>query len=141
MTDEQAEALSAADRLAIQELIARYNWAVDLSNGTDFADTFTPDGEFDSPTVRLRGRDELRRFGSGEGRAPRKPEERGQHWLTNIILDGHADRASLKAYVCYQRREDGEIKTTTMGFYQDDLVKLDGCWHFACRRFRPWPPE
>jgi hypothetical protein len=63
-----------------------------------------------SPSVQLRGRDELRRFGSGEGRPPRKPEERGQHWLTNIVLDGNAHRASLKAYLCYQWREDGQIE-------------------------------
>jgi hypothetical protein len=141
LTADQADALSAADRLAIQELLARYNWAIDLNNGSEFAATFTPDGDFDSPTVRLHGREELHRFASGEGRPPRKPEERGQHWLTNILVDGNTDRATLKAYLCYQRREDGGIKTTTIGFYQDDLIKLDGRWHFACRRFRPWPPE
>jgi hypothetical protein len=141
LTADQADALSIADRLAIQELLARYNWSIDLSNGLDFAETFTPDGEFDSPSVRLRGRDELRRFGSGEGRPPRKPEERGQHWLTNIVIDGNAQRASLKAYLCYQRREGGQITTSSMGFYEDDVVKLDGRWHFACRRFQPWPPQ
>ncbi len=141
MIDNRVETLSTADRLAIQELIARYNWAVDLSHGDDFAETFTPDGVFDSPTVQLHGRDELRRFASGEGRPPRKPEDRGQHWLTNIIVEGDGERATLKAYLCYQRRDDDQVKTTTMGFYQDDLVRLDGRWLFACRRFRPWPPE
>jgi hypothetical protein len=141
LSADQTDVLSAADRQAIQELLARYNWAIDLNNGSDFAATFTPDGEFDSPTVRLRGRDELRRFASREGRPPRAPDERGQHWLTNIIVEGNANRANLKAYLCYQRREDGQIKTSTMGFYQDDLVKLEGRWHFASRRFRPWPPE
>jgi hypothetical protein len=138
---ESEDVLSSADRWAIQELIARYNWAIDLSDGAAFADTFAPDGEFDSPAVRLRGTAELRRFGSGEGRPPRPPEERGQHWLTNIIVDGTSARAHLKAYLCYQRRDGADIKTSTLGYYEDDLVKLDDRWRFACRRFRPWPPD
>jgi hypothetical protein len=140
VTTDQGDELSTIDRLAIQELLARYSWAIDLGQGEDFAATFTPDGTFDSPAIQLHGRDELQRYGNGEGRPARAPEDRGQHWLTNIVLAGTATRASLKAYLCYQRRDAARVIGTTLGYYQDELVKHDGQWRFAVRRFRPWPP-
>lgn len=51
--------LSLADRLEIQELIARYCWALDTRDGDAYAATFIPDGVFQGIGSRGRGHDEL----------------------------------------------------------------------------------
>jgi uncharacterized protein (TIGR02246 family) len=131
--------LSALDRLEIQELAARYCWADDTGDGEAFAAVFTPDGVFKSTRHNARGRAEL--VALGKSIAPPKPAGI-QHWVTNMVIDGDAERARVKFYfVAHRIDENGVATTSSLGYYLDDVVKLDGRWLFAQRHFRPWPPE
>ena len=82
------EELSTDDVVAIQQLVARYNFAVDGGDPDAFAGTFTPDGEFGAGGQVMRGHDELRAFVVGRaGIAPRR------HLVSSIVVDGDGDRA------------------------------------------------
>jgi hypothetical protein len=54
-----APALTATDYMQIRQLVARYAYALDTAgnNGYDFADLFTPDGQFIDPNAT--GREQL----------------------------------------------------------------------------------
>jgi len=32
------------------------------------------------------------------------------------------------------------VSSGSLGYYEDELVKVDGAWRFARRHFRRWPP-
>src|SRR5262245_63320914 len=57
--------LTAQDYLDIQQLVARYAYAMDsgADNGFAYADLFTPDGEFVAPGGTIRGREALAEIG------------------------------------------------------------------------------
>jgi hypothetical protein len=131
--------LSAVDRLEIRELIARYNWAIDTRDGLGVADTFTADGVFDGATI-FRGRDELIGFGELRHRPPALPGVGAQHWTTNLVLDGNSQRVKARMYFIRENVDNGSVSAGVLGYYNDELVKVDGRWLFASRRFRTWPP-
>jgi hypothetical protein len=131
-----SEPLSLLDRVEIEELIARYNWAIDTSDGPGLADTFTADGAFVG-TREFRGREALIGFGAGTHHGPIPP---AQHWVTNMVLEGDTELARLKAYFVRQNVEDGQVITTNLGYYDDELVRVEGRWLFSVRRFILWPP-
>ena len=136
-----AEQLSVADRLDIQELVARYNWAIDTHDGEGVAATFVPDGAFEMGARFIQGHDALVAFGSGVHLPPRPATWGNQHWVTNMVLEGDAERVTARSYLA-RHTVDGEEKgVATIGHYLDQLVKLDGHWRFQHRLFRNWPPE
>ena len=103
-------------------------------DGEAFAAVFTPDGVFKSTRHNARGRAEL--VALGKSIAPPKPAGI-QHWVTNMVIDGDAERAQVKFYFVAQRiDENGAVTTSSLGYYLDDVVKLDGRWLFAQRHFR-----
>jgi hypothetical protein len=139
MSQHAAEPLSLADRLGIQELIARYNWAIDTRDGVGVADTFVPDGIFDGGGI-VRGREALIAFGALPNRPPAEPGSGAQHWVTNLVFDGDHSRARVKSFFIRQNVEDGVVTSTNLGYYRDDVVNVDGGWLFERRRWRRWPP-
>jgi len=55
--------LSVEDRLDIQELFAKYCWALDLGDADAFVQCFTEDGEFDHLWQgKMHGREAIRRI-------------------------------------------------------------------------------
>jgi uncharacterized protein (TIGR02246 family) len=96
-----SSSLTLADRLEIQELIARYCWALDTRDGDAYAATFVPDGVFDGVATRARGHDELRAL----PRALHPDQIETQHWVSNLVLEGDAQRAIAKSYVIAYRSD------------------------------------
>ena len=123
--------LSAADRLEILELAARYNHAIDHRRGEEWADVFTADGQLITDgTVRAAGREGLLEH-------IRRAQASGQkvrHWICNAVIDGDGDLAHLMMYVLAYVFTDGNITPTIMGQYDDDLVREGGRWKFRTRR-------
>src|SRR5262245_41536992 len=79
-----AGTLTAGDYIEIQQLVARYAYAVDThaDNGYAYADLFAPDGVFGGKT---KGREALAEL------ARTTQKERGgssytRHYLTNVII-------------------------------------------------------
>jgi uncharacterized protein (TIGR02246 family) len=141
MAGVEPEPLSLADRIEIRELIARYNWAIDTRDGVGVADTFIADGVFDGERGEpVRGRDQLIAFGELRHRPPAEPGSGSQHWVTNLVFEGHHARARVKSFFIRQNVERGSVTSTNLGYYRDDLVNVDGRWLFERRRWRLWPP-
>ena len=120
--------LTTADRLEILNLAARYNHAFDSQQSDAWADTFTPDGIFESSNGRAVGREELRLYNANrEGATTRR------HWIDNIVIEGDGDTAQLRCYLWLIDITKGGAPVTT-GAYNDDLTRIDGVWKFTHRR-------
>ena len=117
--------LSSADKLEIQELIARYNHAVDSGDTAAYAATFTEDGSFGGSRDVVEGRENLASMAARAGG--------GRHWTANHIIEGSGDAATLRCYVMVTRTQDGTQINST-GLYTDELRKVDGAWLFSKRR-------
>jgi SnoaL-like domain len=125
--------LSAEDQLAIRDLAARYNHAIDGGHGAAYADTFVDDGVLDAGALLVEGRTALEQFGNsfaGSVRAPR-------HIATSLVIDGDGDQAELRAYVQMFAMvgEPPRHEVTASGTYRDTLVRLNGHWRFVQRTF------
>ncbi len=126
-------ALSIEDQLAIQQLVARYNHAIDSGDAAAYADTFTDDGVLDAGDLVLcwmRGALCLRRRLSPyrSGPAPHR-QQRGHRWGRRP--------GQLRAYVQLfgLAGEPPRQEVRASGIYTDTLVKEDGRWRFVRRTF------
>lgn len=128
--------LSVEDRLEIHELVARYNRANDVGTPQEWASTFTPDGVFDSPIIgRHQGTEELVQAIQDLRAQPDYARySAGQHWTTNIILEGDGDQAQLWANVMLVIPGEPVPYVSVMGKYDDRLKKIEGEWKFSLRR-------
>jgi 3-phenylpropionate/cinnamic acid dioxygenase small subunit len=113
--------LSTDDIIAIQQLVARYAVAVDTDDAGGFLACFTPDGAFSSSFANARGREELLAM-RGRG-----VPGRTRHFITNLIIEGDGDNATVNAYLFSTRPV---LQDSTVGTYENDVVKLDGKWQF-----------
>lgn len=133
--------MTAADRLAIHELLARYAWALDTGDEAAFLACFADDGElvwdvFDEPG-RWRGPAALQRF---IAYFRSRPESAGrQHHVGNVVLDATPDGVLSKAYVLVALRDGaGPHRLNVMGWYEDLLQQRNGRWCIARRCIRDW---
>ena len=128
-------ALSTEDVLAIHELAARYNHAVDSGDGVGFAATFTDEGALVSGE-RIQGRAALTAF--AQGLPSRLPKTR--HVVSNLVVEADPidpDAATLRAYLALYAGvgEGGAPALVGLGTYADTLRREDGRWRFAERVF------
>jgi uncharacterized protein (TIGR02246 family) len=125
--------LTVDDQLAIQQLAARYNHAIDSGDSTAFAGSFVEDGVLHAGELLVQGRVALEQFGQSFHTSVRAP----RHVATNLVIDGHGDQATLRAYVqMYALLGDPpRQQITASGTYDDTLSKVDGNWRFVRRTF------
>jgi hypothetical protein len=124
--------LSVEDQLAIQQLYAKYNHAIDSGNGSGWAATFVDDGVFSSATGTFTGSEQLSGFASGFG-----SRLKARHWTNNLVLDGDGKTATGSCYLVLFRLTPGEQPPAgilTTAIYNDELTKgADGGWRFTKR--------
>jgi hypothetical protein len=135
--------MDVADRLAIEDLYARYCVALDSGDEDGWVATFTEDGEF-LGRAPARGRRELRAYHRDRMAARvTEPFTNPQHWTTNLLLQGEAPEVRGFAYVMRIATlgGDGGVQIVREGAYRDLIRKVDGRWLFASRRvsFEPLP--
>ncbi len=129
--------LTEADHREIVELVARYNWALDVTrNPAAVADCFTEDGVFVSGNgTGGRTRDGLREYFGGGGERLRPggaPVLR--HWTTNHLIDGDGNEATHSAYILLIALGEAGARIDRTGVYRDRLRRVDGRWLFAERQ-------
>ena len=90
-----APVLTAMDYVQLKQLVTRYAYALDTggNNGYDFADLFTPDGEFIDPNAK--GREQLAAF----GRNPLMGPLNTIHYGMGLVLEATPDGAVGRQYV------------------------------------------
>lgn len=128
--EEDIVALSAEDRLAILNLTARYNFAIDNGEADVWASTFTADGVFDSMMGTHSGTAELQAFAADFAVKMAGAE----HWVSNQEINGDGETATHRCYLQLIKVESGE--SLGRAKYNDELVKVDGEWKFTKRIVR-----
>ena len=122
--------LNAEDQLAIQQLYARYNHAIDSGKADAWAETFTEDGVFaSSASGTTTGREALRAFATAFS-----SRLKARHWTNNLVLEATPDGAKGTCYLMLLRLSEGQpASPIATGIYRDDLVKGAQGWRFAKR--------
>jgi len=140
---QNAAKLSAQDYLDIQQLVARYAYAMDSGsdNGFAYADLFTADGEFVSPAGTIKGREALAEAGRSGFVNGHKPTTGVSHFIVNNVVTPSAQGATGKQYVVLvnigENDKPGGSFSDVGGHYEDVYVKTAQGWKFKRREFVP----
>ena len=125
--------LTAEDYIEIQQLVARYPYALDQNpdEGLSYANLFTPDAVFRQP--RTEGRQNLATMAS---RAPHGAKYT-RHFLANHVIEATTDGAVGKQYlVAVDIGESGQPSSIFLGgHYEDVYAKTPEGWRFKTRTF------
>ena len=142
-----AGGLSTQDYIDIQQLASRYAFLIDTctNGGQDFADLFTPDGEFSvsqewgvAGARKTKGRAALIDAAGGDGkggcRDPKSLMGYGiSHIVANHVITPSADGASGKSYLLAIGVGGDPTKIERQGGYEDVYVKTPAGWRFKSR--------
>ena len=141
-----AETSYADDRAQIEDLQARYLFALDFHDPQLYASTFTPDGILDYGEGDVKGREAIIKVIAGmPGNRPAPPPAPGQpvlrpsagrHQITNIVIKVDGNKAMSRSAWFHVGNDNPERRNTIGGFghYEDDLVKVNGQWFFTKRK-------
>jgi ketosteroid isomerase-like protein len=132
-----------SDRAEIEDLMARYLFAMDYLDAEAYAGCFTEDGVLDWAYGVARGRDEIRAEAEGFAKS-----------MGELFTDHKGNPAKLRHTVCQKAIKvegdrawntglwwemtnggpDGGVATPSFGLYEDELVRVDGRWLFKFRK-------
>jgi hypothetical protein len=124
----QSGTLTTDDYIAIQQLYARYNVAIDTGDAEAWAATFTPDGNFNNSN---KGHDALVQF-IKDWREKRDGANR-RHWNSNLVITPAANGASGSVYLMLMNIGVRPAAVAMTARYQDTLVKTALGWRFKER--------
>src|SRR5215470_14080358 len=129
----------AEDRAAIEDLQARYLFALDFHDPDGYVSTFTPDGVLDYGSGEVKGREAIKaviaRMPSPGSTAGVRPAA-ARHNISNIVIKVDGDHAAGRSYWFHYSNDNPQRRGVFDGFghYEDQLVKIDGKWLFAKRK-------
>ena len=139
-----AKPLTVADRIAINDLLAEYAWALDTGDVDALIACFTSDAVvieevFEDPD-RWEGCENIRRFAEHYRNVPNFPGR--QHHVSQLIVKGNSKDCSARSFA-FVTECQGEPPYTLRfaGYYEDKLVKLRQRWLFRERIIRLWDGE
>ena len=131
------------DRAQIEDLQARYLFALDFFDMDTYVSTFTEDGILDIVEYQVQGRDEIRKsleesrsvFDPSSENAEGLYRPTGRHNITNIVLKIDGDKAVGRAYWFHygNNNPDRRAGVDAYGHYEDEMVKVNGQWLFSKR--------
>ena len=120
-----------AEKLAIQELCARYCHTIDSQDSEGWAQCFTPDGVFEFDGWAIRGRPALAEYAEVHARVMRC-----RHLTLNCLYEVSGDRATGRSTTVVTLATEGGYKILGQGAYEDQMVREGGQWRIALRRVR-----
>jgi hypothetical protein len=132
------------DRALIEDLQARYMFALDFRDADTYALTFTQDGVLDYGPV-VKGRDAIRNLiaGMAKSDAERASQDTsglrpavGRHNISNIVIKIDGNKAVGRAYWFHYGNNNPKRAAglDSFGHYEDEMVKVDGKWLFSKRK-------
>lgn len=129
----------ADDRAGIEDLMARYLFALDFFDADAYAQCFAEDGVLDWAMGLAQGREAIRAEAAGMKASMASvfgAETTIRHFVTNIAISVDGDRATTRAawFEAYNNGPEGAPKMGTFGHYEDELARIDGHWRFKRRR-------
>jgi len=134
--------LAIEDRLAIQDLLTAYSWALDTGDTDAFVNLFTADGRmveevFEEPDV-WEGRAGIRKLSEHYFNVPNFPGR--QHHVGQSVFSGSGERIGVKSFAFVTECQGKPPYLLRFaGWYDDVVVKeADGQWRFKSRIVRLW---
>ena len=143
--DSSGECSYAADRALIEDLQARYMFALDFGDLDAYVATFAEDGILDIGEGEWQGRDTIKMILESIPQQEDVPSDNdsiklhpatGRHNFTNIVLKIEGDTAYGRAYWFHMGNNNPERRANlnSYGHYEDVIVKVDGEWLFNKRK-------
>jgi uncharacterized protein (TIGR02246 family) len=130
------------DRIAVEDVMARYVWAVDSLDPEGYVAVFTEDAVIDSNGNISKGREEIRKIvlsliqRRDDNKAKGLPASNLYHMIGNVRITfpkpGEALHQSYWQTV--YRDKDGKMTAAAMGRSEDRLVKRNGKWLIQARK-------
>ena len=127
--------LTAADYLELQQLVARYSYAVDMhgGDGSAYAALFAPDGNLGT---QAKGTAQLAEF-AAQTNKDRSGPAFARHFVTNVVIKPAPGGATGRSYlVTLDISESGQpAKMISGGHYDDVYVKTPQGWRIKSRNY------
>ena len=142
MTSGATQTSYAEDRAAIEDLQARYLFAMDFHDPDLYVQTFTEDGILDVGSGEIRGREAIKEVIARMPNPPAPPADSGlwqavgRHNISSIVIKIDGDKATGRAYWFHYSNDTPNRRAVFDGFghYEDELARIDGQWLFTKRR-------
>lgn len=133
---------SYEDRIAVEDVMARYVWAVDSLDADGYVAVFTEDAVIDSNGSISRGHAAIRQIVTSlikrrdDNKAKGEPAANLYHVISSPRISfPRPDEALHQAYWQTVRRgKDGAMVAAAMGRSEDRLVKRNGSWRIQSRK-------
>ena len=130
------------DRIAVEDVMARYVWTVDSLDAEGYVAVFSEDAVIDSNGQIIKGHAEIRKVVTGliqrrdENKAKGLPAGNLYHVISSPrITFTKPGEALYQSYWQTMRKDkDGRMITGGMGRSEDHLVKRNGKWLIQFRK-------
>jgi ketosteroid isomerase-like protein len=130
------------DRIAVEDVMARYVWAVDSLDADGYVAVFIDDAVIDSNGAISKGHAEIRKIVTGlnqrrdDNKAKGLPTANLYHVISSVrITFPKPGEALHQSYWQTVRRDkDGRMIAAAMGRSEDRLVKRNGQWLIQSRK-------
>ena len=133
----KAATLTALDILEIQQLVNKYNHAIDTcaDNGKEYARLYTPDGAYIMQNgTRWEGPEKLAEVSCGR-------RSTMSHLTMNLVIEPSPTGATGKSYLVLVTGQGAQQRFERLGVgYEDEYVKTADGWRFKSRHHIPSPP-
>ncbi|MEO8313723.1 MAG: nuclear transport factor 2 family protein [Pseudomonadota bacterium] len=131
----------AQDRAEIDDLLARYLFAMDWQDPEQYGSVFTKDGVLVWAGGTVKGRDailqEMRNMRAADQRTnaatPALRPFKRRHFISNVALKIEGNRATARS-LWFEFNNDGPERRPYVGAYghlEDELRRVDGHWLIA----------
>jgi hypothetical protein len=129
----------AEDRAAIEDLQARYLFALDFHDPDLYVSTFTQDGVLDYGSGDVKGREAIKEVIARMPKPAATPGLRAgaaRHNISNIVIKVDGDKGASRSYWFHYSNDNPQRRGVFDGFghYEDELVKVNGKWLFTKRK-------
>ena len=133
---------TSEDRIAVEDVMARYVWTVDSLDAEGYVSVFTEDAVIDSNGSISKGHAEIRNIVTSlmkrrdDNKAKGLPTANLYHVISNVrITFPKPGEALHQSYWQTVRRDkSGAMTAAAMGRSEDRLVKRNGKWLIQSRR-------
>src|SRR5262245_9602477 len=130
------------DRIAVEDVMARYVWAVDSMDADGYVAVFTEDAVIDSNGNISKGHEEIRKIVTNlikrrdDNKAKGLPTANLYHVISSVrIIFPKADEALYQSYwQTVGRDKDDKMIAAAVGRSEDRLVRRSGKWLIQSRK-------
>src|SRR6476620_2856417 len=139
---EQQNLGTYEDRIAVEDVMARYVWSVDSLDADGYVAVFTEDAVIDANGNISKGHAEIRKIVTSliqrrdDNKAKGLPTSNLYHVISSVRITCPAPGEALHQsyWQTVRRDKDGHMIAAAMGRSEDRLVKRNGTWLIQSRK-------